>query len=273
MTQPVTTSACLVSSGVVVPPMMMTFTFSRGTWYFASTASRSGRAVPWMPTVLPAKSAGVLMPDSRRKKNANGWRWNALANALSGTPRLRPDTRTPIDATLPMGVEPLATTPTGSIDGPPGTIFTSRPASLKYPFPIAVKSPAICELANHPSCNPTGKADCALAAGIRPATTPAPARTAAVRLPCRSPRRVTGWTSRLTLSSTASSSVDRSFLLETYFFQRRRPGIGVDQHQRGFLHTRPHSTRPYVVPDGPEPHPLVQELLDLAQEGLALLPV
>src|SRR5438445_2394842 len=55
MTQPVTTSACLVSSGVVVPPMMITFTFSRGTWYFASTASSRGRAVPWMPIVLPAK--------------------------------------------------------------------------------------------------------------------------------------------------------------------------------------------------------------------------
>ena len=131
MIQPLTTSACFVSSGVVVPPMMMTFTLSRGTWYFASTASSSGRAVPWMPIVLPAKSAGVLMPDSRRKKNAKGWRWNALAKALIGTPRLRPATRTPIDATLPMGTEPLATTPTGSMDGPPGTMFTSSPASLK----------------------------------------------------------------------------------------------------------------------------------------------
>src|ERR1700736_5994155 len=72
MTQPVTTSACLVRSGVVVPPMMMTFTLSRGTWYLASTASSSGRAVPWMPMVFPAKSAGVLMPESRRKKNAKG---------------------------------------------------------------------------------------------------------------------------------------------------------------------------------------------------------
>ena len=71
------------------------------------------------------------MPDSFRKKNANGWRWYAVANALSGTPRLRPETSTPMEATLPRRTDPLATTPTGSMDGPPGTIFTSRPASLK----------------------------------------------------------------------------------------------------------------------------------------------
>src|SRR5438445_315911 len=116
MTQPETTSACLVSSGVVVPPMMMTLTFSRGTWYLASTASSSGRAVPWMPMVLPAKSAGVLMPDSFRKKNAKGWRWNALAKALMGTPRLRPETSTPMDATLPTSTEPRA----GQRDDGPG---------------------------------------------------------------------------------------------------------------------------------------------------------
>ncbi len=111
--------------------MMMTFTLSRGTWYLASTASSRGRAVPWIPMVLPAKSAGVLMPESRRKKNAKGWRWNAVANALIGTPRLRPLTSTPMDATFPMSTEPLATTPTGSMDGPPGTMLTSRPTSLK----------------------------------------------------------------------------------------------------------------------------------------------
>src|SRR2546425_4430837 len=127
MTQPETTSACLVSGGVVVPPMMMTLTFSRGTWYFASTASSSGRAVPWMPMVLPAKSAGVLMPDSFRKKNAKGWRWNALAKALMGTPRLRPETSTPMDATLPTSAEPLATTPTGRSEE-----HTSELQSLAY---------------------------------------------------------------------------------------------------------------------------------------------
>src|SRR5262249_22019586 len=135
---------------------------------------------------LPAKSAGVLMPESFKKKNANGWRWKALANALIGTPRLRPETRTPMDATFPTSTDPLATTPTGSIDGPPGTTFTSRPASLKNPFPIAVKSPAICELATQPNCSPSCVGTWALALDDQPSDPgPAPACAAPKALACR----------------------------------------------------------------------------------------
>src|SRR5438128_973791 len=70
---------------------------------------------------------------------------------------------------------------------------------------MAVKSPAICALANQPSCSDTGAGDCAPATDVPPiGATPATAATAAaVRLPCKKPRRVSGGTRRLTLSSTA----------------------------------------------------------------------
>src|SRR6266498_1845127 len=65
-------------------------------------------------------------------------------------------------------------------------------------------------------------------------------------------------------------AASRSLLLEAHLFERRRPRVGVDQHQRGLLHPGPDSRRPDVFPDGREPHPLVDDLLDLVQQRLAL---
>src|SRR5437879_11094852 len=56
---------------------------------------------------------------------------------------------------------------------------------------------------------------------------------------------------------------------ELYLFERRRPRVGIDQHQRRLLDPWAHAARPDVVPDRPEPHPLVQELLDLMEQRLA----
>src|SRR5207247_1677231 len=53
----------------------------------------------------------------------------------------------------------------------------------------------------------------------------------------------------------------------------RGPWIGVDEHQRGLLHARADPARPDVLEDRPEAHALVEELLDLVQRRLALLPV
>src|SRR5712691_8891698 len=63
---------------------------------------------------------------------------------------------------------------------------------------------------------------------------------------------------------------DVSFWLQTDLFERRRPGIGVDEHQRRLLHPRSDPTRPNVLVQGPEAHALVQKLLDFVQEGGAL---
>jgi hypothetical protein len=53
-----------------------------------------------------------------------------------------------------------------------------------------------------------------------------------------------------------------SWLLQPHLFQRRRPGIGVDQQQRRFLHARSDAAWPVVLPDGGEPDPLMEQLLD-----------
>src|SRR4029453_2386671 len=66
-------------------------------------------------------------------------------------------------------------------------------------------------------------------------------------------------------------SVDVLLFLESHFLERCRPGIRVDEHQRRFLDPRPHAARPDVLPDRSEADALVDELLDLMQERLALL--
>src|SRR5882672_11466713 len=64
-----------------------------------------------------------------------------------------------------------------------------------------------------------------------------------------------------------------SSLSQAHVFERRRPRVWVDQHQGGLRHSRAHPARPDIVVDGPEPHPLVEEALDLVQRRLALPPV
>src|SRR5882672_4164401 len=69
------------------------------------------------------------------------------------------------------------------------------------------------------------------------------------------------------------SSMPPSFLLETNVFERRRPRIRIDQHQRRLLDPGADAARPDILVDRRDPDPVVDDLLDLVQERLALLPV
>src|SRR5262245_62432963 len=61
--------------------------------------------------------------------------------------------------------------------------------------------------------------------------------------------------------------------LQAHLFERRRPRVGVDQHQRGLGHAGTDAARPDEFPERPEPHALVEELLDLVEYRLALAPI
>src|SRR5215510_4472042 len=62
----------------------------------------------------------------------------------------------------------------------------------------------------------------------------------------------------------------RSFWLEPYLFERRRPRVGIDQHQPRLLNSWSNSARPDVFPDGPKHHAFVYKVLDLVQERFTL---
>src|SRR5919198_827280 len=64
-----------------------------------------------------------------------------------------------------------------------------------------------------------------------------------------------------------------SLRFQAYLFHRCGPRIRVDEHERGLRHPRPDAARPDVLVDGPEPHPFVEQLLDLVEERLPLFPV
>src|SRR5262245_18310422 len=60
--------------------------------------------------------------------------------------------------------------------------------------------------------------------------------------------------------------------LQAHLFEGSRPRVRVDQHQRRLGHPRPDAAWPDVLEDGPEPYALVEDLLDLMEHRLALLP-
>ena len=64
-----------------------------------------------------------------------------------------------------------------------------------------------------------------------------------------------------------------SVLLQAHVLERRRPRVRVDHHQRRLGHPRPDRARPDVLEDRRQAHALVDGLLDLVQDRLALLPV
>src|SRR5580765_8651266 len=72
---------------------------------------------------------------------------------------------------------------------------------------------------------------------------------------------------------TTSRAISTSALLQPHVFERRRPGIGVDQHERRILDARPDAAGPDVLEDRRDARALVHDLLDLVQERLALLTV
>src|SRR3989442_11911840 len=63
----------------------------------------------------------------------------------------------------------------------------------------------------------------------------------------------------------------RLALLEPHLFERRRPRIRVNEHERGVLHARTDPARPDVVVDRREAHAVVELLLNLREHRRALL--
>src|SRR4029453_12212625 len=64
-----------------------------------------------------------------------------------------------------------------------------------------------------------------------------------------------------------------SWVVQPHLFQRSSPGVGLDQPQPWLLHAWSYAARPHKEKDGHEHSPLVHELLELVQQGLALTPV
>src|SRR2546428_779838 len=87
-------------------------------------------------------------------------------------------------------------------------------------------------------------------------------RRAKVSLP--SSNQATSWCSRRLADGGGSGP------LQPHLFQRRRPGIGIDQHERGLLHPGADAARPDIVVDRAIPDALVHQALDLVQHGLPL---
>src|SRR4030095_11356590 len=73
-------------------------------------------------------------------------------------------------------------------------------------------------------------------------------------------------------SIAGSLSVGR-LLLQAHLLEGRRPGIRVDEHQRGLGRARAHRARPDVGVDRGEAYALGQLLLDAVEQRLALLAV
>ena len=81
------------------------------------------------PSVLPLKSAGVLMPLSVRQVSSMPDRWNTCAMLTIGTPFSRAASADGIQSTT-TSAPPPAITCSGLMSGPPGLIVTSRFAAL-----------------------------------------------------------------------------------------------------------------------------------------------
>src|SRR4029077_409471 len=105
-----------------------------------------------------------------------------------------------------------------------------------------------------------------------------PAGRASACIALRMPPRLGVWPyagkSRVMRISVRTSRAARmSVLSQAHVFERRRPRIRVDQHERGLRHPRADSAGPDVLEDRRDPHALVHDLLDLVQERLALLAI
>src|SRR6185436_9156722 len=85
--------------------------------------------------------------------------------------------------------------------------------------------------------------------------------------------RSASFVSRMLPSASVMPTPPCSRPLEPDLFQRRRPGIGIDQHERGLGHPRPDAAGPHVLEDRAVAHPLVDQPLNLVELRFALLVV
>src|SRR5882762_166193 len=109
---------------------------------------------------------------------------------------------------------------------------------------------------------------------------PNPCRTRNAGRRSRGPRPSGRWSTPASVrpsdSNVTRSSMPPSLpvsLLQADLFERRRPGVGVDEHQCRVRDPRPDATWPDVLVDRRDPDPVVDDLLDLVQQRLTLLPV
>src|SRR5262245_63923043 len=97
-----------------------------------------------------------------------------------------------------------------------------------------------------------------------------PAGRSSACIALRMPPRLGVWpyagSSRTSRRSARTERTRRmSVLLQAHVFERRRPRIRIDQHERGLGHPGPDPAGPDVLEDGCDAHALVHELLDLVQ--------
>src|SRR5271169_374073 len=92
---------------------------------------RKGYSLPpyQMPTVLPFRSVGFLMPVSARQVSSSPDFLKVCEMLTSGTPFSREASADGIQSTT-TSAPPPAMTCGGATSGPPGLIVTSSPASL-----------------------------------------------------------------------------------------------------------------------------------------------
>src|SRR3954452_4666748 len=129
-----TQSACFCSSGSTLKPCLMTLTPPAEPSVFSPSFDihdRNGYSLPpyQIPSVLPLKSAGFLMPVSARQVSSSPDRLKVCEILTSGTPFSRDASADGIQSTT-TSAPPPAITCGGATSGPPGLMVTSRPASL-----------------------------------------------------------------------------------------------------------------------------------------------
>src|ERR1700733_12869762 len=127
-------AACFCSSGSTLKPCFSTVTPFGPPLVFKPSLlihARNGYSLPenHTPSVLPLKSAGVLMPLSLRQVSPMPDRWNTCAMLTNLTPFSRAASADGIQSTT-TSAPPPAITCDGLISGPPGLMVTSSPAAL-----------------------------------------------------------------------------------------------------------------------------------------------
>src|SRR3974390_2447731 len=118
-----TLKPCLITVPPLGPPVIGKPSFD--------IQDRNGYSLPpyQMPTVLPFRSVGFLMPVSARQGRSRPLFLKVWEMLTSGTPFSREARADGIQSTV-TSAPPPASTWGGATSGPPGLIVTSRPASL-----------------------------------------------------------------------------------------------------------------------------------------------
>src|ERR1700722_14218150 len=129
-----TQSACFCRIGSTLKPCLRTFTPPGEPSVLKPSFDiqfRNGYSLPpyQMPTVLPFKSSGFLMPVSLRQTSSRPECLKVCEILTSATPFSRDASADGIQSTT-TSAPPPAITCGGATSGPPGLMVTSRPASL-----------------------------------------------------------------------------------------------------------------------------------------------